>query len=250
MDSHGVSTTMGVPALRLVAWEVTRSCMLACRHCRAAAEKGPYPGELSTDECMKLLDSLAAMGSCIVILTGGEPMLRPDIYDIAHYGSARGLRMVMAPCGMLLDRAACEKLKEAGIARISLSIQRKFNSGYGLKLYENVARFRDSGSSGWRSVEKWKELLGVKGNAYYREFRRFNNKIIKRAVEEVNEHADIHVTPEYQRQGRSVSAIRFLVTDLKQQSLFPRFLWAPIGSLSSLARTWPGLRILAPQSIG
>ena len=122
MDSHGVSTTMGVPALRLVAWEVTRSCMLACRHCRAAAEKGPYPGELSTDECMKLLDSLAAMGSCIVILTGGEPMLRPDIYDIAHYGSARGLRMVMAPCGMLLDRVACEKLKEAGIARISLSI--------------------------------------------------------------------------------------------------------------------------------
>ena len=86
-------------------------------------------------------------------------------------------------------------------ARISLSIQRKFNSGYGLKLYENVARFRDTGSSGWRSVEKWKELLGVKGNAYYREFRRFNNKIIKRAVEEVNEHADIHVTPEYSAKG-------------------------------------------------
>jgi heme b synthase len=122
MRPHGVSAATGAPALRLVAWEVTRSCMLACRHCRAAAEKGPYPGEFSTDECMRFLDALAAMGSCIVILTGGEPMLRKDIYDIAHYGSAKGLRMVMAPCGMLLDTAACELLKKAGIVRISLSI--------------------------------------------------------------------------------------------------------------------------------
>lgn len=124
MDSRPVpaATPIAAPALRLVAWEVTRSCMLACRHCRAAAERGPYSGELSTDECMKFLDSLAAMGHCVVILTGGEPMLRKDIYEIARYGHAKALRMVMAPCGMLLDMAACEKLKKAGIVRISLSV--------------------------------------------------------------------------------------------------------------------------------
>jgi radical SAM protein with 4Fe4S-binding SPASM domain len=71
---------------------------------------------------MRFIDALAAMGSCIVILTGGEPMLREDIYRVARYGAERGLRMVMAPCGLLLDREACTRLLEAGIARISLSI--------------------------------------------------------------------------------------------------------------------------------
>ncbi|MBN1577534.1 MAG: radical SAM protein [Chitinispirillaceae bacterium] len=122
MNPHGSSGTADAPPLRLVAWEVTRSCMLACRHCRAAAHAEAYGGELTTEECRRVIDSLAAMGGCIVILTGGEPMLRKDIYDIARYGSDRGLRMVMAPCGMLLDTAACNRLKEAGIARISLSI--------------------------------------------------------------------------------------------------------------------------------
>ncbi|MBN1757608.1 MAG: radical SAM protein, partial [Chitinispirillaceae bacterium] len=73
-----------IPPLRLVAWEVTRSCMLSCRHCRASARSGPYEGELSTAECKRFIDSLASMGNCIVILTGGEPMLREDIYEIAR----------------------------------------------------------------------------------------------------------------------------------------------------------------------
>jgi radical SAM protein with 4Fe4S-binding SPASM domain len=62
------------------------------------------------------------MGSCIVILTGGEPMLRSDIFDIARYGTAKGLRMVMATCGSQLDKSSCNALRESGISRISLSI--------------------------------------------------------------------------------------------------------------------------------
>jgi len=108
--------------LRLVAWEVTRSCNLNCRHCRAAAEKGPYTGELSTDECEELLRNIAGFAKPIIILTGGEPMLRPDIYHIAEFGNALGLRMVMAPCGKLLTEDTCAKLIAAGIRRISLSI--------------------------------------------------------------------------------------------------------------------------------
>lgn len=110
------------PPVRLIAWEITRSCILACRHCRAAAERGPYAGEMSTDECKRLLDSFATMGSFIVILTGGEPLMREDIYEIAEYGHNKGLRMVMATCGLLLNDESCNKLKKAGIARISLSI--------------------------------------------------------------------------------------------------------------------------------
>lgn len=109
-------------ALRLIAWEVTRSCNLRCRHCRASAEKGPYAGELSTSECENLLSNIASFAKPIIILTGGEPMLRPDIYHIAEFGTHLGLRMVMAPCGKLLTEETCKKIKASGIRRISLSI--------------------------------------------------------------------------------------------------------------------------------
>jgi heme b synthase len=91
-------------------------------HCRAAAEKGPYEGELSTDEIKKVLDDIASFCKPIIILTGGEPMMRDDILQIARYGDSLGLRMVMAPCGMLLTEEKAKALKEAGIQRISISI--------------------------------------------------------------------------------------------------------------------------------
>ena len=108
--------------IRLVAWEVTRRCGLSCRHCRAAAEKGPYPGELPLEKCFQVIDEIAATGQPIVILTGGDPMMREDIYEIARYGTERGLKMVMSPCGSLLDDVSAARLKEAGIQHISLSI--------------------------------------------------------------------------------------------------------------------------------
>ena len=107
---------------RLIAWEVTRSCMLACKHCRAAAQQTPYEGELSTEECFKLLDNIASFAKPIIILTGGEPMLRPDIYDIAAHATQLGLRAVMAPCGALLDDASAAKIRAAGVQHISISL--------------------------------------------------------------------------------------------------------------------------------
>jgi AdoMet-dependent heme synthase len=108
--------------LRLVAWELTRSCTLRCRHCRASATSEPRSDELSTRECKAVIDSLAVMGHCIVILTGGEPLLRKDCFAIARYGSDKGLRMVLATCGTQLDAQRCAALLDAGIARISVSI--------------------------------------------------------------------------------------------------------------------------------
>ena len=91
--------------LRMVAWEVTRSCNLACVHCRASSVCGPYEGELDTGRCLRLLDEIAAFSQPVIILTGGEPLLRPDIFEIAAYGDAKGLRMVMATNGTLVDDA-------------------------------------------------------------------------------------------------------------------------------------------------
>jgi heme b synthase len=108
--------------LRLVAWETTRNCNLACVHCRASATQGPYTGELDTREGFRLLDQIAEVGQAIVILTGGEPLLRPDIFDIARYGNRLGLRMVMAPNGTLITETIARRLAEVGIQRLSISL--------------------------------------------------------------------------------------------------------------------------------
>ncbi len=109
-------------SLRLVAWEITRNCNLSCMHCRAAATMGPYEGELDTATCLNLLDQIQEVGDPIIILTGGEPLLRPDIFEIARYGTDKGLRMVMALNGTLLTRDIAKKLVDAGIQRISISL--------------------------------------------------------------------------------------------------------------------------------
>jgi len=108
--------------LRLVAWETTRNCNLACVHCRASATTGPHSGELDTAEAFTLLDQIAEVAKPIIILTGGEPLLRDDIFDIAAYGNEKGLRMVMAPNGTLITESVAERLKASGIKRISISL--------------------------------------------------------------------------------------------------------------------------------
>ncbi len=108
--------------LRLVAWETTRACNLACKHCRAAAVNKPYEGELDTPAAFRLMDQIAELGQPIVILTGGEPLLRDDIFDIARYGTDKGLRMVMAPNGTLITPEHAQRMVDSGIKRISISL--------------------------------------------------------------------------------------------------------------------------------
>lgn len=108
---------------RLIAWEITRKCHLACKHCRGGARDTDYTGELTTDEALKLLDNIATFNEpIIIILTGGEPMARDDVFEIARYGTDLGLRMVMSPCGQLIDDESAEKIKASGIQRLSFSI--------------------------------------------------------------------------------------------------------------------------------
>jgi len=108
--------------LRMVAWEVTRSCNLACIHCRASSLRSPYPGELTTDQGKRLLDDIARFSNPVIILTGGEPLLRPDIYELAAYGDQKGLRMVLATNATLVTREIAVRMLDAGIKRVSISI--------------------------------------------------------------------------------------------------------------------------------
>ena len=106
----------------IVAWESTVACNLACVHCRASAQTAPEPDELATWEVFDLIDQLAEFSQPIFVISGGEPLMRPDIYEIAAYGTQRGLRVAVSPNGTLLTPEAVRNLKEAGVKRISVSI--------------------------------------------------------------------------------------------------------------------------------
>jgi len=107
-----------------IAWEVTRACAYACVHCRADAQHKRDPRELSTAEAKALIERLAAFGnSPILIFTGGDPMLRPDLFELIAYATERGLRCSLTPTATALPtKERLEKVRDAGIRRIALSL--------------------------------------------------------------------------------------------------------------------------------
>lgn len=108
--------------LRLVAWEMTRACNLACVHCRAGACADAAPHELDTDEGRRLIDGIAEVDKPILIMTGGEPLLRPDFFELAEYGRHKGLRCVLATNGVMVDADMASRIAHAGFPRVSVSI--------------------------------------------------------------------------------------------------------------------------------
>lgn len=106
----------------IVAWEITRRCGLRCKHCRGSARDCDYTDEFSTEECLKTIDSLASFSTPMIILTGGEPLMREDIFEVAGYATARGCRVVLATCGHLLTFEKAVQLKNSGVMAVSLSL--------------------------------------------------------------------------------------------------------------------------------
>jgi radical SAM protein with 4Fe4S-binding SPASM domain len=112
---------MKVEKPRLIAFEVTRRCRFSCRHCRAnAGITGDE--ELTTSECKRILKAVAKFSKCMIILTGGEPMERDDIYELIRYGRKQGLQPVLATCGYLINEKSIVRLKKSGIRTLSFSL--------------------------------------------------------------------------------------------------------------------------------
>ena len=112
----------------VVIWETTQACDLACKHCRACAIPSRSPEELTTGEGFRLIDMVLEFADNggrppLFVLTGGDPMKRPDIYDFISYGSGKGLSVAMSPSATpLVTRAGILKMKECGLARMAISI--------------------------------------------------------------------------------------------------------------------------------
>lgn len=106
-----------------VAWEVTRACAFACRHCRAEAQPQRDPRELTTSEAFHLLDQIKRFGDPILVITGGDPMMRHDLYEIIRYAVQKGLRAALTPTTTrLVTPKALARVKEAGVRRVAISI--------------------------------------------------------------------------------------------------------------------------------
>ncbi len=105
----------------IIAWEVTAACNLACDYCRASASASPAEAELSTVEALAFIDQVAPKKP-MIILSGGEPLLRPDIFDLAKYATDRGVRVSLASNGTLITPETVEWIKGAGIKRVSISL--------------------------------------------------------------------------------------------------------------------------------
>ena len=107
----------------VVIWETTRACDLACFHCRACAQPLRDPMELTTVEAKKLLDDIAELNPPIFIFTGGDPLKRPDIFELVHYAAMKQMHPAMTPSATpLLTRDALLELKRSGLHRLALSL--------------------------------------------------------------------------------------------------------------------------------
>lgn len=107
--------------LRWIAWEITPRCNLACVHCRSSSSM-QLAEPMTTQDALQVIDRIAEFCKPVLVLSGGEPLLRDDIYDIAVYGTEKGFRMCMATNGTMLSDEHCQRIKQSGIRIVSLSL--------------------------------------------------------------------------------------------------------------------------------
>lgn len=111
-----------IEAPERIYWEVTRDCNLRCLHCRAVPAEGSSPEELTTQQCYDIMNQIAQVGWPALVLTGGEPLLRKDIYDLARYGTSKGFRMELATNGTRVTEEVADRIRQAGFGRVSISL--------------------------------------------------------------------------------------------------------------------------------
>jgi radical SAM protein len=106
-----------------VAWEITRACALACRHCRAEAQPKRDPRELTSAEALGVVDQIAELGPMILVVTGGDPLMRPDVFNITEMAASKGMRVALSPSATALLRfEAIARAKTSGVQMLHVSL--------------------------------------------------------------------------------------------------------------------------------
>ncbi|MGA2203188.1 MAG: radical SAM protein [Terriglobales bacterium] len=107
---------------RLIFWELTKGCNLRCIHCRASATELSAPSDLSTEAARDIIDQIAAVSTPILVLSGGEPLFRSDIFQLARYGTDKGLRVALATNGTLVTKHVARMIVDSGVQRVAISL--------------------------------------------------------------------------------------------------------------------------------
>jgi AdoMet-dependent heme synthase len=122
MDSAKGNGHNGENKARLVFWEVTKGCNLRCIHCRATATELSSPTDLATKAALGIIDQIAAAANPILVLSGGEPLYRSDIFQLARYATDKGLRVALATNGTLVTKDVARMIVDASVRRVSISL--------------------------------------------------------------------------------------------------------------------------------
>jgi heme b synthase len=140
--------------LKWMAWETTLKCNMNCVHCRSSSEIDSPEGKFTLEKSKEFLDEISEFASPVIVLSGGEPLLRQDIFEIAAYGTLKGFRMAMATNGALVTDDICKKMIESGIRIVSLSLD-----GSNSEIHDN---FRGQ-EGAFEAVMKASELFNKHG---------------------------------------------------------------------------------------
>ena len=106
----------------MVSYSITTECNLKCKHCYSESVDQPAPDELSTEEALRLMDDLSKWGIGLLVIDGGEPLCREDLFDIVKYASSKGLRTTIGSNGTLIDKAMARKMLDAGVKSVAISV--------------------------------------------------------------------------------------------------------------------------------
>src|SRR6266542_4053535 len=119
----------------VVVWNATKTCNLECVHCYADAGKSKFTGELTTAEAIALIDDLATINVPALLMSGGEPLVRPDIIDLATYAISKGVRVTFSTNGTLINEKVAKRLADIGVTYCGISIEdrksTRLNSSHG-----------------------------------------------------------------------------------------------------------------------
>jgi radical SAM protein len=124
MDIRQAMTTLDYNRAPFLAiWETTQACDLSCKHCRASAQPLAHPSQLNTGEAMNLIDQIADLQVPLFVFTGGDPLKRPDIFELIRHAAGKGVHAALTPSGTpLLTRDAIFRMKDSGLSRLAVSL--------------------------------------------------------------------------------------------------------------------------------
>lgn len=106
----------------IVVWNCTRACNLHCIHCYASANNNGSPDELTTDEAKAFIQDLADFGVPVILFSGGEPLMRHDIFELAAFAREKGMRVALSTNGTLIDEKMAKKIQDTGFAEVGISL--------------------------------------------------------------------------------------------------------------------------------